>query len=165
MELLRVRLRGCCGEDSEAVAGEVTEPLRREAGDREDISDSWCILIWQKFFAGIIFQWRNHPWTEEILCRDAFSVEESSLGGRNSLQGLFSNGEIIPERKECFAGIIFQWRNHPWAEEILCRDYFPAEKSSLDGRNSLQGLFSNGEIISERKKFFAGIIFQWRNHP
>ena len=41
MELLRVRLRGCCGEDSEAsVAGEVTEPLRREAGDREDISDS-----------------------------------------------------------------------------------------------------------------------------
>ena len=26
--------------DSEAVAGEVTEPLRRDAGDREDISDS-----------------------------------------------------------------------------------------------------------------------------
>ena len=40
MELLRVRLRGCCGEDSEAVVGEVTEPLRGEAGDREDISDS-----------------------------------------------------------------------------------------------------------------------------
>ena len=29
------------------------------------------------------------------------------------------------------------------------------EKSSLSGRNALQGLFSNGEIISERKKFFA----------
>lgn len=28
----------------------------------------------------------------------------------------------------------------------------------MSGRNSLRGLFSSGEIISERKKFFAGII-------
>ena len=40
MGLLRVRLRGCCGGESEAVAGEITEQLRKEAGDREDISDS-----------------------------------------------------------------------------------------------------------------------------
>ena len=42
---------------------------------------------------------------------------------------------------------------------------FRWEESSLSGRNFWQGLFSSGEIIPERKKFFAGIIFQWRNHP
>jgi len=49
--------------------------------------------------------------------------------------------------------------------ELLCGDEFLAEESSLSGRNSLQGLFSSGGIIPERKKFFAGIIFQRRNHP
>ena len=49
--------------------------------------------------------------------------------------------------------------------KIVCRDYFPAKESSLNGRNSLQGLFSGGGIIPERKKLFAGIIFQRRNHP
>ena len=49
--------------------------------------------------------------------------------------------------------------------ELLCGDEFSAEESSLNGKNSLQGLFSGEGIIPERKKFFAGIIFQRRNHP
>ena len=101
----------------------------------------------------------------EILCRDYFPMEESSLGGRNSLQGCFSSDGIIPGRKKFFAEIIFQWRNHPKSGKILCRDAFSPETSSLNGRNALLGLFSSGEIISGRQKFFAGMLFQWWNHP
>ena len=72
-------------------------------------------------------------------------MEKSSLNGRNSLQGLFSSGEIILGRKKFFAEIIFQRRNHPWKEEMLCRDYFPVEKSSLSGKNSVQGCICNGK--------------------
>ena len=49
--------------------------------------------------------------------------------------------------------------------EHLCRDEFSAKESSLNGRKFLQGLFSDGGIIPERKKFFVGIIFRWGNHP
>ena len=74
----------------------------------------------------------------EQLCRDYFPVEESSLSGRNSLQGCFSSGGIILGRKKCFAGIIFQWRNHLWTAEILCRDAFSVVESSLSGKNTVQ---------------------------
>ena len=73
---------------------------------------------------------RERDCEAEHWSRDEFSAKESSLNGRNSLQGLFSGEGIIPERKKFFAGIIFQWR-----------------------------------IIPKRKKFFAGIIFRRRNHP
>jgi len=59
-----------------------------------------------------------------------FLICDVSYYGRNSLQGLFSNGEIISGRKKFFAGMLFQRWNHPWTEEILCRDYFPVEESS-----------------------------------
>lgn len=72
-------------------------------------------------------------------------MEKSSLDGRNSLQGLFSSGGIIFDRKKFFAGIIFQWRNHLWTAEILCRDAFSVEKSSLSGKNSVQGCICNGK--------------------
>jgi len=77
------------------------------------------------------------------------------------VQGCIFAGEIIPKRKKFFAGMLFQWRNHPWTEEILCRDAFPVEKSSLNGRNALQGLFSNGGIIPERKKFCPRMHMRW----
>ena len=91
---------------------------------------------------------RERDCEAEHWSRDEFSAKESSLNGRNFLQGLFSSGGIIPERKKFFAGIIFRW-----------------EESSLSGRNSLQGLFSGEGIIPERKIFFAEIIFRRGNHP
>ncbi len=144
MELLRVRLRGCCGEDSEAVV----KLIRARCGS-----------------SGRFFQFEMHLNMAEHLCRDYFPVEESSLSGRSSLQGCFFSGGIILNRGKFCAGMLFQRRNHPKSEKILRRDYFPAEESSLEGRNALRGLFFSGGIIPERKECFAGIIFQWRNHP
>ena len=134
MELLRVRLWGCCGEDSEAVV----KLIRARCGS-----------------SGRFFQFEMHLNMAEHLCRDYFPVEESSLSGRSSVQRCFFSGGIILNRGKFCAGMLFQRRNHPKSEKILCRDYFPAEESSLIGRNSLQGLFSSGEIISGRQKFFA----------
>ena len=101
----------------------------------------------------------------EILCRDYFPMEESSLSGRNSLQGLFSNGGIIPERKECFAGIIFQWRNHLWTAEILCRDAFSVVESSLSGKNSVQGCICNGKQPPQSAKVKLRIHLCLKQHP
>ena len=83
---------------SRTVAREATELLGEilKLLWRNSEADSRWILIWQNTFAGM-----NFP------------AGESSLNGRNSLQGLFSGEGIIPERQKFFAEIIFQWRNHP----------------------------------------------------
>lgn len=57
----------------------------------------------------------------ELLCGDEFSAEESSLNGRNSLQGLFSSEGIIPERQICCPGM----------HSFLFRDVFEIENSIL----------------------------------
>ena len=57
----------------------------------------------------------------ELLCGDEFSAEESSLNGKNSLQGLFSGEGIIPERR------IFC----PGMHSFLSRDVFEIENSIL----------------------------------
>ena len=84
-----------------------------------------------------------------------FLICDVSYYGRNALQGLIFCGGIISGRKKFCVGMHFQRRNHLWTEEMLCRDYFLVEESSLSGRNALQGLFSSGGIIPERKKCFA----------
>ena len=65
----------------------------------------------------------------EHLCGDEFSAKKSSLNGRNSLQGLFSGGGIIPERQICCPGM----------HSFLFRDVFEIENSILKSIRSARG--------------------------
>ena len=65
----------------------------------------------------------------EHLCGDEFSAKESSLNGRNSLQGLFSGEGIIPERQ------IFC----PGMHSFLSRAVFEIENSILKSIRSARG--------------------------
>ena len=104
-----------------------------------------------------------------VLCRHTSDVllrfPEASSFGRMSLQGLFSQGESIPARRNPLSGIIFPRRKHPCSEKSLFRDYFPEAKASLLEEISRQGLFSRDESIPAQRNPPSGIIFPRRKHP
>ncbi len=103
------------------------------------------------------------------LCRHTSDVllrfPDASLFGEIPFQGLFSQGESIPARRNPFSGIIFPRRKHPCSEKFPVRDYFPEAKASLLGEIPFQGLFSQGKSIPARRNPPSGIIFPRRMHP
>ena len=50
-------------------------------------------------------------------------------------------------------------------QKSLCRDEFPWKKSSLIAGKSVQGCFSTEEIILNRRKVCAGMLFHRKMHP
>ena len=107
------------------------------------------IPIQKNLSAGIIFPSQIHPHSKESVGRDYFPEPKASLFGRILLQGLFSQSEFIPIRKNFSTGIIFPRQNHPHTKESISRDYFPEPKASLFGRIRLQGCFGNIEGIRQ----------------
>ena len=103
------------------------------------------------------------------LCRHTSDVllrfPGASSFGRMSLQGLFSQGESIPARRNSFSRIIFPRRKHPCSKKFLFKDYFPEADASLLREISRQGLFSRGGCIPAQRNPFSGIIFPMRKHP
>lgn len=82
--------------------------------------------------------------TSDILLR----FPEASLLEEIPRQGLFSQGESIPARRNPFSGIIFPRRKHPCSKKSPVRDYFPEAKASLLGEIPRQGLFSRGGLFA-----------------
>ena len=103
------------------------------------------------------------------LCRHTSDVllrfPEASSFGRMSLQGLFSQGESIPARRNSFSRIIFPRRKHPCSKKFLFKDYFPEADASLLREISRQGLFSRGESIPAQRIPLSRIIFPRQKHP
>ena len=56
-----------------------------------------CIPIRKNSLPGIIFPRRMHPYSEEFVVRDYFPEVKASLSERIRFQGLFSQGECIPD--------------------------------------------------------------------
>ncbi len=108
---------------------------------------------------------RKHPCSEKSPFRDYFPKAKASLLEEISRQGLFSQGESIPARRNPFSGIIFPRRKHPCSVKSLFKDYFPETKASLLREISRQGLFSRGKSIPVRRNPLSGIIFPRRKHP
>ena len=104
-----------------------------------------------------------------MLCRHTSDVllrfPEASLLGEIPFQGLFSQGESIPARRNLPSGIIFPRRRHPCLEKFPVRDYFPEAKASLLEEIPRQGLFSRGGCIPARGNSPSEIIFPRRMHP
>jgi len=88
-----------------------------------------------------------------IIKKDVVNCDSAVAGFDTDIDvsGGKENG-VLERKRDCKA-------------EHWSRDEFPVEESSLNERNSLQGLFSGEGIIPEQKKLFAGIIFRRRNHP
>ena len=107
---------------------------------------------------------RMHPYSEKSLFRDYFPKAKASLLEGIPFQGLFSQGESIPARRNLPSGIIFSRRMHPCSKKSPVRDYFPKAKASLLREIPRQGLFSQGGSIPARGNFPSGIIFPWRKH-
>ena len=88
----------------------------------------------------------------DVLCRHTSDVllwfPGASSFGRMSLQGLFSQGESIPARRNSFSRIIFPRRMHPCSENSPFRDYSPETKASLLEEIPRQGLFSRGWLFA-----------------
>ena len=103
------------------------------------------------------------------LCRHTSDVllrfPGASSFGRMSLQGLFSQGESIPARRNSFSRIIFPRRMHPCSEKSPVRDYFPEADASLLREIPFQGLFFRCESIPARRNSPPGIILPRRKHP
>ena len=66
-----------------------------------------CIPVRRSPFSGIIFPMRKHPCSEKSPVRDYFPEADASLLGEIPFQGLFSQGESIPARRNPLSGIIF----------------------------------------------------------
>lgn len=131
----------------------------------DTLSESISIFIPKNSLAGIIFPEWIHPHSEESAGRDYFPGVNSSLFRRIFLQGLFSQSEFIPIRKNFSTGIIFSERNHPHTKESIVRDYFPEPKSSPYKGIHQQGLFSRAEIIPFRKNSLPGMLWEYRRSP
>lgn len=129
----------------------------------DTLSELISIFIRKIFPLRIIISERNHPHSEESSSRDYFSKMNSSSFGRIFFQGLFSQGEFIPIRKNLPSGIIFPRRKHPCSEKSLFRDYFPKAKASLFGEISFQGLFSPDKIIPIRKNSPPGMLWEYKS--
>ena len=129
----------------------------------DTLSELISIFIRKIFPLRIIISERNHPPSEESSSKDYFSKMNSSLFGRIFFQGLFSQGEFIPIRKNLPSGIIFPRRKHPCSEKSLFRDYFPKAKASLFGEISFQGLFSPDKIILIRKNSPPGMLWEYKS--
>lgn len=107
----------------------------------------------------VLLRFRKHPHLEECPSRDYFSELNASLLEEMLLQGLFSQGRIIPARRNPPLGIIFPRRMHPCLEKSSAGDYFPEADASLPGEIHRWGLFPRGESISARRNAPLGIIF------
>ena len=92
-------------------------------------SVSGSILIWKNVPSGIIFPRRKHPCSKKSPVRDYFPEAKASLLREIHRQGLFSQGESIPARRNPPPGIIFPRRKHPCSEKSPVRDYFPEADS------------------------------------
>ena len=106
-----------------------------------------------------------HPCSEKSPVRDYFLDAEASLLREIPFQGLFSQGESIPARRNSPSEIIFPRRMHPCSEKSPVRDYFPKAKASLLREIPFQGLFSRGGCIPAQRNLPSGIIFSRRKHP
>lgn len=102
---------------------------------------------------------RKHPHLEECPSRDYFPEAKASLLREIPFQGLFSQGESIPARRNLPSGIIFPRRKHPCSERFPVRDYFPKADASQLREFPFQGLFSRDESIPARRNPPSGIIF------
>ena len=89
----------------------------------------------------------------------------ASLIAGKSVQGCFSTEKIILNRRKVCGGMNFHGGNHLNLQESLCRDAFPRKKSSLIAGKSVQGCFSTEEIILNRRKVCAGMLFHRKMHP
>ena len=114
---------------------------------------------------GYAFRVDKHLHSEEFIGRDYFPDSNSSPFRRIFLQGLFSQSEFIPIRKNFSAGIIFSGRNHPHTKESIGRDYFPEPKSSPYKGIHRQGLFSRAEFIPTQKNSPPGMLWKYRKSP
>ncbi len=112
---------------------------------------------------GYIFRVDKHLHSEDFSIEDYYFRAKSSPFGRIFFQGLFSQGEFIPIRKNLPSGIIFPRRKHPCSEKSLFRDYFPKAKASLFGEISFQGLFSPDKIIPIRKNLPPGMLWKYKS--
>ena len=99
-------------------------------------------------FSRIIFPRRMHPCSKKSPVRDYFPKTKASLLEEISRQGLFSQDESIPTRRNSPSGIIFPRRMHPCSEKSPVRDYFPKTKASLLEEIPRQGLFSRGGLFA-----------------
>ena len=73
----------------------------------DTLSELISIFIWKIFPLRIIISERNHPHSEEFASRDYFPKAKASLFGEIPFQGLFSQDEFIPIRKNLLPWIIF----------------------------------------------------------
>ena len=108
---------------------------------------------------------RMHPYSEKSLFRDYFPKAKASLLEGIPFQGLFSQGESIPARRNSPSGIIFPRRKHLCSEKSLFRDSFSEAKASLLEEIPRQRLFSRGGCIPAQRNPPSGIIFPRRMHP
>ena len=127
---------------------EADASLLREISRQGLFSRGGCIPARRNPFSRIIFPRRMHPCSKKSPVRDYFPKTKASLLEEISRQGLFSQDESIPTRRNSPSGIIFPRRMHPCSEKSTARDYFPKAKASLFGKIPFQGLFSRGGLFA-----------------
>ena len=122
------------------------------------------IPIWKNAYPRIILRRQKHLCKEKSLSKDYFAAAEAFLQGETLIQGLFCSGRSIPVRRKVQPEIILQRQKHPCKEKSLARDYFAAEKASLQGEKFSQGLLCSGRSISARRKVQPEIILRRKKH-
>ena len=89
----------------------------------------------------ITLRWQKHLCKEKRSSRDYFAAAKASLQRETLSQGLFCSGRSIPARRKVQPGIILRRQKHLCREKSSARDYFAAEKASLQGEKFNQGCF------------------------
>ena len=99
------------------------------------------ISIWRNVYPEIIFSERDHLNKEKRSSRDYFVAAEASLQRETLIQGLLCSGRSISAKRKVHPGIILRRKKHLCKEKRSSRDYFAAEKASLQGEKFNQGCF------------------------
>ena len=99
------------------------------------------IPIWKNAYLRIILRRQKHLCREKSSSRDYFAAAEASLQREKFIQGLLCGGRSISAKRKVHPEIILRRKKHPCKEKGSARDYFAAEKASLQGEKFNQGCF------------------------